>query len=43
VCLAVNNFGVVRNNLQNVPKAYPNSWSWPNPGPSMPQQFFFQS
>ncbi|MCP8940561.1 ABC transporter substrate-binding protein [Alsobacter sp. SYSU M60028] len=41
VCLAVNAFGICRNNLQNVPLKYPNSWSWPNPGPALPQQFFF--
>jgi peptide/nickel transport system substrate-binding protein len=41
VCLAVNTFGVVKNNLQNVPPKYPNAWSWPNPGPALPQQFFF--
>jgi peptide/nickel transport system substrate-binding protein len=41
VCLAVNTFGVVRNNLNNVPQRYPNAWSWPNPGPALPQQFFF--
>ncbi|MBU3738854.1 MAG: ABC transporter substrate-binding protein [Rhodoferax sp.] len=41
VCLAVNAFGIARNNLQNVPKSYPSSWSWPNPGPALPQQFFF--
>lgn len=41
VCLAVNSFGIARNNLQNVPKSYPNAWSWPNPGPALPQQFFF--
>jgi hypothetical protein len=29
------------NNLQNVPKSYPSSWSWPNPGPALPQQFVF--
>jgi peptide/nickel transport system substrate-binding protein len=41
VCLAVSAFGIAKNNLQNVPKAYPNAWSWPNPGPALPQQFFF--
>jgi peptide/nickel transport system substrate-binding protein len=41
ICLAVNTFGVVRANLQNVPAKMPGSWSWPNPGPSLPQQFFF--
>ncbi|MFO1149984.1 MAG: ABC transporter substrate-binding protein [Alsobacter sp.] len=41
VCLAVNAFGICKTNLQNVPQRYPNSWSWPNPGPALPQQFFF--
>ena len=41
VCLAVNSFGICKNNLQNVPAKYPNAWSWPNPGPALPQQFFF--
>jgi peptide/nickel transport system substrate-binding protein len=26
-----------------VPAKMPNAWSWPNPGPSLPQQFFFTS
>ena len=43
ICLYCNSFGVVRNNLQNVPPRYPSSWSWPNPGPALPQQFFFSS
>ncbi len=41
ICLAVNTFGIARNNLQNVPRSYPNAWSWPNPAPALPQQFFF--
>ena len=41
VCLAVNSFGICKNNLQNVPKSCPNVWSWPTPGPALPQQFFF--
>jgi len=41
ICLAVNTFGIVKNNLANVPQKYPNAWSWPNPGPALPQQFFF--
>lgn len=41
ICLAVNSFGIAKTNLQNVPKSYPNAWSWPNPGPALPQQFFF--
>lgn len=43
VCLAVNSFGICKNNLQNVPAKYPNAWSWPNPGPALPQQFFFST
>lgn len=43
VCLAVNAFGVVKNNLQNVPQKYPASWSYPNPAPVLPQQFWFSS
>ena len=41
VCLAVNSFGICKNNLQNVPLKYPNAWAWPSPGPALPQQFFF--
>ncbi len=41
VCLAVNAFGIANTKLRNVPKKMPSSWSWPNPGPAMPQQFFF--
>ena len=41
VCLAVNAFGIAKTNLQNVPLSYPNAWTWPNPAPALPQQFFF--
>ena len=41
VCLAVNSFGIAKTNLENVPKSYPNAWTWPNPAPALPQQFFF--
>jgi peptide/nickel transport system substrate-binding protein len=41
VCSGVNAFGIVKNNLANVPTRYPTSWSWANPGPAMPQQFYF--
>ncbi|MFH5776298.1 ABC transporter substrate-binding protein [Paracoccus broussonetiae] len=43
VCLAVGGFGIIRNNLRNVPETQPDSWSWPNPGPALPQQFYFTS
>jgi peptide/nickel transport system substrate-binding protein len=42
-CLATNLFGIASNKLHNVPAKMPNSWSWPHPGPSMPQQFYFTS
>ncbi|HEX3349356.1 MAG TPA: ABC transporter substrate-binding protein [Acetobacteraceae bacterium] len=41
VCLAVNAFGIASNRLRNVPLQEPSSWSYPNPAPSMPQQYFF--
>ena len=41
VCLAVNAFGIVNTKLKNVPLRQPSSWSWPNPGPALPQQFYF--
>ncbi|MCO5731152.1 ABC transporter substrate-binding protein [Rhizobium sp. SSA_523] len=43
ICLAVGGFGIIRNNLRNVPEKEPDSWSWPNPGPALPQQFTFTS
>ncbi|KAA3498464.1 ABC transporter substrate-binding protein [Rhizobium rhizogenes] len=43
LCLAVGGFGIIRNNLRNVPEKEPDSWSWPNPGPALPQQFTFTS
>jgi peptide/nickel transport system substrate-binding protein len=43
VCLGVNTFGIVRNNLKNVPEKYPSSWAYPNPAPALPQQFYFQT
>ncbi|WP_431285613.1 ABC transporter substrate-binding protein [Humitalea sp. 24SJ18S-53] len=43
VVMAPNTFGVAANRLKGVPASMPNSWSWPHPGPSMPQQFFFTS
>ena len=43
ICLAVNAFGVVRNNLKNVPPKYPNSWSFGSPGTAGTQQMYFTS
>ena len=41
VCLAPNLFGIASNRLRNVPARMPYAWSWPHPGPALPQQFFF--
>ena len=43
ICLGVNTSGIARNNLRNIPGKMPDSWSWPNPGPALPQQFYFTS
>ena len=43
ICLAPNLFGIASNRLRNVPAKMPAAWSWPNPGPSMPQQYYFSS
>ncbi|WP_376093171.1 ABC transporter substrate-binding protein [Roseomonas sp. CCTCC AB2023176] len=42
VSLSPNLFGIAVNRLKNVPNGMPQAWSWPNPGPSMPQQYFFE-
>lgn len=34
-------FGVVNRELRNVPEAIPGSWMYPDPGPTMPQTYFY--
>ncbi len=41
VCLAPSTFGACKNNFLNVPQKEPDSWSYPNPAPSLPQQYTF--
>ena len=43
VCLSVSTFGTCKDNFINVPKREPDSWTYPNPAPSLPQQYFFES
>ncbi len=43
ICLGVNTFGVCRNTLSNVPDKMPDSWSYPNPSPTLPAQYFFKA
>ncbi|TCL71126.1 ABC transporter substrate-binding protein [Rhizobium sp. BK251] len=33
-------YGIVKNNLKNVTKTMPNSFGWPTPAPTMPEQFY---
>jgi len=42
VCLAVSTFGVCKNGFGNTPKKEPDSWTYPNPAPALPQQFSFK-
>ena len=36
-------YGVKKNNLRNVPDSMPASWLYPTPGPTNPEQYFFES
>jgi peptide/nickel transport system substrate-binding protein len=40
VTLPPDGFGIVRNDMVNVPDTMPNSFGWPTPGPARPEQFF---
>lgn len=40
VSLPPDGYGIVKNNMVNVLKEMPNSFGWPTPGPSRPEQFF---
>ncbi|WP_421723597.1 ABC transporter substrate-binding protein [Bauldia sp.] len=41
VSLAPNLVGVVKTNLRNVPRQIPASWMYPDPGPTLPQTYFY--
>jgi peptide/nickel transport system substrate-binding protein len=43
VCLAVSTFGTCKNGFVNVPARETDSWTYPNPAPSLPQQYFFSA
>lgn len=38
----VKGFGIVKNDMQNVPKAMTDAWVFPSPGPYNPAAFFFK-
>jgi peptide/nickel transport system substrate-binding protein len=40
VSLPADTYGIVKNNMVNVTKVMPNSFGWPTPGPTRPEQFF---
>lgn len=33
-------YGIVKNDMKNVTKTMPGSWSWPTPAPTRPEQFY---
>jgi peptide/nickel transport system substrate-binding protein len=35
-------FGIVKNNMRNVPSTMPWSWIYPHPAPNNPSQFFYE-
>ena len=43
ISLAPNLVGVVNKNLRNVPRQIPASWMYPDPGPTLPQSWFYVS
>jgi peptide/nickel transport system substrate-binding protein len=40
VSLPPDGYGIVKNNMVNVTKTMPNSFGWPTPGPTRPEQYF---
>ncbi len=40
ISLPPSGYGVVRNNFHNVPESMPDSWTYPNPAPTNPEQYF---
>jgi len=33
-------YGIVKNNMKNITRTMPNSFGWPTPAPTMPEQFY---
>ena len=42
VCTPGREIGIVKNNFHNVPNIMPSSWTYPNPAPTNPAQFFIE-
>ncbi|SFH49324.1 peptide/nickel transport system substrate-binding protein [Palleronia marisminoris] len=39
---AIPTYGIVKNDLANVPRTMPNSWYYPTPAPALPQSWFWK-
>jgi peptide/nickel transport system substrate-binding protein len=42
ISLAPDLFGIVKNNLGNVPAVVPGGWMYPDPGPTLPQTWYWK-
>lgn len=40
VSLPPDGYGIVKNNMRNITRVMPNSFGWPTPAPTMPEQFY---
>jgi peptide/nickel transport system substrate-binding protein len=40
VSLEPDGYGIVKNNMANITRTMPNSFGWPTPAPTMPEQFY---
>ncbi|MBY5615672.1 ABC transporter substrate-binding protein [Rhizobium leguminosarum] len=40
ISLPPDGYGIVKNNMKNITKIMPNSFGWPTPAPTMPEQFY---
>ncbi len=43
VSKATSTYGIVRNDLRNVPPAMPSSWYYPTPAPTLPQTWYWEN
>ncbi|WP_226781583.1 ABC transporter substrate-binding protein [Oceaniglobus trochenteri] len=42
VALPANKVGIKSRKLKNVPMSFPAAWMYPDPGPTLPQQYYFE-
>jgi peptide/nickel transport system substrate-binding protein len=42
ISLPPSGYGIVRDNFHNVPETMPDSWIYPNPAPTNPEQYFIE-